>query len=452
VLGEQRWRKVRQTLDQVRRSGQVVTSTQYPAAEGPGVVDLEVTHVAGPHQADGSQVVYAFGIDVTERKRAQAALIDALAEAERANKAKSQFLSSMSHELRTPLNAVLGFGQLLAQQPLQPVQQQQVGEILQGGRHLLGLINDLLDLGRIESGELEISFEPVPARTLVDECIALMRPLAGERDIMLRHRPTASDEAHALADPKRLRQVLLNLLSNAIKYNRPGGVVVVEVEPAGQQLEFRVRDSGPGLSPDEQQRLFMPFERLSAGRTASDGTGIGLALSRQLVEAMGGRIGVLSEPGQGSTFWFQLRVADAPAGSAAPAAPPASRRRTALYIEDNPVNLMLMAAMLEDELDLVTEAEPLQGLDKAMALQPDLILLDIQLPGIDGYEVLRRLRKDERTRHIPVVAVSANAMRADVAAGKAAGFDAYLTKPVDLDELLATLRSLPAPAGAGETA
>ena len=446
VLGEARWRKLRQTLEQARRTGLVVTSAQYPAPDGNGQVELDVTHVAGPRHADGTQTVYAFGIDVTERRRAQVALIDALAEAERANKAKSQFLSSMSHELRTPLNAVLGFGQLLAQQPLSADQQHQVVEILRGGRHLLALINDLLDLGRIDAGELEVVCEAVDARAAVDECLGLMAPLAREHGVTLEHRRRGDGALPVHADPRRLRQVLLNLLSNAIKYNQPQGMVFVEAEPVAGGIELRVHDTGPGLSEDAQQRLFRPFERLGAGRGPVDGTGIGLALSRDLVQAMGGQIGVVSAPDHGSTFWFRLPPAAGtpPLAAATPAAAPlaAGARLRALYIEDNPVNLMLMAAMLEDELELETEADPLRGLARAQAAPPDLVLLDIQLPGIDGYEVLRRLRADPRTQGIPVVAVSANAMRADVAAGQAAGFQAYLTKPVDLDHLLATVREV----------
>jgi len=445
VLGEARWRKLRQTLDQVRRTGLVVTNAQYPAPDGNGQVELEVTHVAGPRHADGTQTVYAFGIDVTERRRAQAALIDALSEAERANKAKSQFLSSMSHELRTPLNAVLGFGQLLAQQPLSADQQRHVVEILRGGRHLLALINDLLDLGRIDAGELEVVCEAVDARAAIDECLGLMEPLAREHGVTLEHRRRDGGALPVHADPRRLRQVLLNLLSNAIKYNQPQGMVFVEAEAVAGGIELRVHDTGPGLSEDAQQRLFRPFERLGAGRGPVDGTGIGLALSRDLVQAMGGQIGVVSAVGDGSTFWFRLPVAGAlPAAAAAAAAVPAATgaRRRALYIEDNPVNLMLMAAMLEDELELETEADPFRGLERAQAAPPDLVLLDIQLPGIDGYEVLRRLRADPRTQRVPVVAVSANAMRTDVAAGQAAGFEAYLTKPVDLDHLLATVREV----------
>ena len=449
VLGTDMALTVRQHLQQARLDGRAVSESRFAAIDERGPLDLEVTHIAGPRQDDGSQRVYAFGADITERKRAQQALTAALAEAERANRTKSQFLSRMSHELRTPLNAVLGFGQLLQMQPMSAGQQQHVSEILRGGRHLLALINDLLDLGRIEAGELDLAFEAVVAEAAIADGLSLLHPLARERGITLQQALPARPGGCAWADPKRLRQVLLNLLSNAIKYNRPGGRVDVDCVVLDDALEFRCHDTGPGLTLDEQQRLFHPFERLDAARTAVDGTGIGLAISRSLVEAMGGHIGVNSTPGQGSTFWFRLPRADGTQGAAQRPSQPigarATRRLHALYIEDNLVNQLLLTAMLTGELDLDTAADPFEGLDKAFARPPDLVLLDIQLPGIDGFEVLRRLRADARTRRVPVVAVSANAMPADLDAGRAAGFAAYLTKPVERDELLTTVRRVTAP-------
>ena len=446
VLGPQRWLQVQAMIERVRQQGRAISEASYEREPGQGPIDLEVTHVAGPVLPDGQRTVYAFGVDITERKRAQQALTRALADAERANRAKSQFLSRMSHELRTPLNAVLGFGQLLHLQPLRDVQSQQVQEILRGGHHLLALINDLLDLSRVEAGELAVTCDSVDAEAAIDDALRLMQPLSAERTVTLAQLPAAQDPPTVWADPKRLRQVLLNLLSNAIKYNRPGGQVQVDTETLGDEVELRVRDDGPGLSAMQQQRLFRPFERLDAGQGEVDGTGIGLALCRSLVQAMGGRIGVHSKPGQGSTFWVRLRraapLSAAPTAAAAEAHDQPQRRPRALYIEDNPVNLMLMAAMLEDEFELETAAEPWAGLARAQAAPPDLILLDIQLPGMDGYEVLRHLRADARTRAVPVVAVSANAMPTDLAAGLRAGFDAYVTKPVDLAELLATVRQV----------
>ncbi len=455
VLGDARAQVVHGLHQQARLKGRAVGDSRYPHPDGSGWIDLQVTHVVNPPRPDGTRLIYSFGIDITERKRAQAALIEALGEAERANDAKSQFLSNMSHELRTPLHAVLGFSQVLAQQPLTDPQRRQIDEIVRGGRHLLDLIDDLFDLGRIEAGDLQVCVQPADALAIIDDCVDLIVPLAEGRALRLQHRRPAGTARRASsakaaptiwADPRRLRQVLLNLLSNAIKYSRDQGEVTVETERVDGELEIRVHDDGPGLSAEDQRRLFRPFERLDADSRGIDGSGIGLALSRSLVHAMGGQIGVRSGPAGGSTFWFRLRLAPSPPAPAAreQTGLPSGRRLRALYIEDNAVNQELMAAMLEDELDLQVEADPVKGLAHAAAGELDLVLLDIRLPGMSGYEVLRRLRADERSRQVPVIAVSANAVRADLTAGQAAGFDAYLTKPVHLDDLLATVRRVTA--------
>ena len=388
---------------------------------------------------------------VAERTRELALARDA---AERASRVKSEFLSSMSHELRTPLNAILGFSQLLQADPaLAPLERQRrfVREILRAGDHLLALVSEVLDLARIEAGKLPISMEPVDLAGLSAECLALLRPLAQERQITLHGLPPGPAMVHA--DRTRLRQVLLNLLSNAIKYNHDGGQVRLSCIDDGPTLCLTVHDTGPGLSIDQQARLFQDFERLDADRSSAQGSGIGLSLSRRLVMLMQGEIGVHSEPGQGCSFWLRLQRAAVPAKAPAPApledlaalpgnTPP--RMRRLLYIEDNPVNALLLEGMLEHRPHLQLQHAPLpeQGLDLAHSTRPDLVLLDIQLPGIDGYEVLRRLRQDPATRAIPVLALSANAMRSDVERGLAAGFAHYLAKPLDMRLLLAVLDGL----------
>ncbi|MBL8340004.1 MAG: PAS domain S-box protein [Rubrivivax sp.] len=470
VLGEERAGQIREELAGALTGAVVKVERSYPAGPGRARIDVEVTHVAGPVRADGSRTCYAFGIDITERNLAREALIAARDDAERANRAKSQFLSHMSHELRTPMNAVVGFAQLLAhdaQPPLAPHQQGYVHEMQRAARHLLGLINEVLDLGRIESGQLVVERAAVPVDELVAECLALVQPLALQRGVRLHTALTAPRQAQAWADRRRLEQVLLNLLGNGVKYNRVGGEVGVdwqlEETSAGAQLVIAVRDTGVGLSAAQRERLFQPFERLGAERGGVEGTGIGLALSLRLVQAMGGDIRVTSTPGAGSTFSVVLPAVSStlvahpvrpayPAHPAlathpahpmlpAPAGPPAARRRV-LYIEDNPVNVVVMEAMLArlPEVRLESAEQPMEGLQRAMRDPPDLVLLDIQMPEMDGFEVLARLRAHAATAQVPVLAVSASAMQADRDAALAAGFAEYLTKPVDLAVLSDAVR------------
>ncbi|MFO1274329.1 MAG: PAS domain-containing protein, partial [Rubrivivax sp.] len=429
--------------------GRSQVDRHYPAARGLPALDLEVTHVAGPLREDGRRQYYAFGIDITARKRAEAATVAARDEAERANRAKSQFLSQMSHELRTPLNAILGLGQLLASDPRHPLaaaQKSYVEEMVRGARHLLELINDVLDLGRVESGQLGLELDAVALEPLVAECLALVRPLAQAREVQLIAQPMPGLVVRA--DRRRLKQVLLNLLANAIKYNRRPGSVRVECRTEGTHLQLGVRDTGRGLTADERARLFQPFERLDAARLGVEGSGIGLALSRRLVDAMGGTLDVESEAGVGSLFWVRL-----PAASGGPAAAEAARAVAppppavdgaplVLYVEDNPVNVFVMEAMFErlPGYRLVCAQTPAEGLQLARAERPVLILLDVQLPEMNGPEVLQRLRAREDTRDIPVVAVSANAMADDIAEMMNAGAAAYLTKPLELDQLTGAVR------------
>jgi len=380
-------------------------------------------------------------------------LVAAKEEAERASRAKSEFLSRMSHELRTPMNAILGFGQLLELTLKEEEQADNVQEILHAGRHLLELINEVLDLARIEAGKLTISLEPVHLMPLIEECLALIRPVAEARSIRILESGRNCGE-YVQADRTRLKQALLNLLSNAVKYNQEAGTLSVTCIHDGDAIQICVSDTGAGLTAEQQSRLFSPFERLDADKTAIEGTGIGLALSRRLMELMHGEIGVESKPGIGSTFWLRLTVvheledesgnADSPIADADTAHTAGDKQWDILCIEDNPANLRLIERILSrrEDIRLLTATAPNLGLELAQADHPALILLDINLPDMDGYEVMQCLRENPATRDIPVVAVSANAMPKDLARGKAAGFVDYLTKPLDIDQLLRTVQQV----------
>lgn len=456
ILGQKRHDLVMAAIEEAKRSGPQTAESVYEATPFRPRTVLQVTHAIGAADASGRHRVFAFGIDISLRKAAEEALIAARDEAERANQAKSQFLASMSHELRTPLNAILGFGQLLltdTEAPLAERQQRQMTEILGGARHLLQLINEVLDLAAVEAGRLPVALSAVPLAPLLDDCIGLLRPLAAASGIALTLGDAQADGVTLRADPKRLKQVLLNLLGNAIKYNQPGGEVRIEGLALPDRWRITIADTGPGLSAPQQALLFDAFERLDAGGSAVEGSGLGLALSRGLVTAMDGHIGVDSQPGEGSRFWIEipLDATPPPAGARPPPlaltptarAAAASGRQKVLYIEDNPVNILLMEAMFDrlPELELITAPLPEPGLEMAKAELPALILLDIQLPGIDGFEVLRRLRAMPATAAIPVIAVSANAMASAIEQGRRAGFESYLTKPLDFELMRACIAS-----------
>ena len=425
-----------------------------PSASGRSPDDMLIKMVPGT-STDGTPLCYAFGIDISSLKQAEDALRAARDEAERANQAKTQFLSSMSHELRTPLNAVIGFSQVLehnADGNLTARQVRQLGEIRRAGGHLLALINDLLDLSRIEAGYTTLSLMPVPLAEVADDCVQLVQPLLARegRTLDLAAGPAVT----VRADRMRLKQVLLNLLSNAIKYNRPGGRVRLawhQGAEGDEGVHIEVHDEGPGLSDEAQARLFQPFERLGAEAGGTEGTGIGLALSRQLVQLMQGTIGVRSTVGQGSCFWLRLPAHIETTG----------RPARLLYLDDNPVNLALMEGLLEDQpgLTLHTSDNPAQALALMQADAPDGLLLDLQMPGIDGFEVVARLRKHEATRSLPVVAVSADITATTQARCRELGFVAYVTKPIDAEKLLQavalllqTARAVPPAGAAGPTA
>jgi len=383
--------------------------------------------------------------DITERKNAELAMVKAKEEAERASRAKSDFLSTMSHELRTPMNAVLGFGQLLEYE-LQPGSREldHVREILRGGRHLLGLIDDVLDLSRIESGRLSASIESVDLAEVVADCLRMMRPLAERRAIRIEIRDIGCEVLRA--DRVRLRQVLVNLLSNAIKYNVDGGVVELHAMAAGlQRVRVSVRDSGPGIAQERQHELFQPFSRLDAAHGPIEGTGIGLAIVRRLVELMGGGVGVESRLGHGSLFWFEL-PSDAVAARPDPDTVMASlfgewdgeTTSKVVYVDDDPANLRLMEQILarRPDVELVTAQDPLVGLELAQEHLPDLLLLDIHMAPIDGFEFLARVRRSKALSRTRAVAVTADAMPDTVTRTLAAGFDDCLTKPFDVRRVL----------------
>ena len=430
---------------------------EMPACRSDGsqiLVEVAVTRIP----VEGVPLFTAYLRDITERKRTEVALGQAKVEAERANKAKSEFLSRMSHELRTPLNAILGFGQLLQMQKLTPAQNDRVGHIVNAGRHLLDLINEVLDIARIEAGRVELSLEPVRVSDLVGETLDLIRPLASQRQIRIHH-PTDDHpliQRHVMADRQRFKQVLLNLLSNAVKYNADGGSVRLDyTEGDAGRLRIGVTDTGAGISADKVSRLFVPFERLGAETSNVQGTGLGLALSKRLMEAMDGAIGLDSVPGQGTTFWVELPHAenqmDRRSRVALTGAP--SHMETlegthkVLYIEDNLSNLTLIEHLLIEhtEIKLITAMQGGIGIDLARQHCPDLILLDLHLPDIPGWEVLARLRADEKTRDIPVIAVSADATPRQVERLMAAGAQDYLTKPLDIDRFHEMMRRVLVP-------
>ncbi len=386
--------------------------------------------------------------DITDNVAALAALHAAKSEAERANAAKSDFLSRMSHELRTPLNAVIGFGQLLEVDSPTDQQRESVEQIFRGGRHLLGLINEILDLARIETGRLSLSLEPIGIEGVVDEALDLVRPLAAERGIEVPMH-LGDDWSHRVfADQQRIKQVLINLLANAIKYNRPGGRVDVTCVPGDDRLRISITDTGQGISDEHVSTMFAPFERLGAESTSVEGTGLGLSLSKSLVEAMGGAIGVHTEVGVGSTFWIEVDLAPSvhetgsePIIDALPSTQIMGPSAQILYIEDNTSNILLVERLVDQRNDL-TVLTALTGEDGvALAIEhlPDLILLDVNLSGMDGHQVLQQLRARNDTRHIPIVVLSADAAPSQIDRFAENGVDHYLTKPIDIVELMATI-------------
>ena len=410
------------------------------------------------YNADGElQGVFVAARDITERKYLDQVLHDKNTElenatlvAEKANLAKSVFLSRMSHELRTPLNAILGFAQLLEGGSPTPtsVQIVRLQQITKAGWYLLELINEILDLAVIESGNLSLSLEPVSLTDVMHECQTMIESQAQKHDIHMRFIPF-DPTWFANGDRIRIKQVLINLLSNAIKYNREHGTVEVKCSASSDRFRISIKDSGMGLSPEKLAQLFQPFNRLGQETSSEEGTGIGLVVTKQLVELMGGNIGVESTVGVGSEFWIEL-IRDVMPQLAAEHALPAvlalqvhenTTPRTLLYVEDNPANMKLVEQIIvrRPDIRLLTAVDGDSGIEIARLSLPDVILMDINLPGISGIEALNILRKDPATAHIPVVALSANAMLNDIEKGLEAGFFLYLTKPIKVNEFMSAL-------------
>jgi PAS domain S-box-containing protein len=399
-------------------------------------------------------------LDITERKRLDQIVLENNIElkkakylADKANLAKSQFLSNMSHELRTPLNAILGFAQLIeaSNPPPSASQKRSIEQVLQAGWYLLNLINEILDLTLIESGKLSLSIEPVSIADLLLECKTIIEPSARARNLTLDF-PELDDSLHVIADQIRLKQILINLLSNAVKYNREKGKVVVTCsESTEQHLRIAIADTGVGLTPEHIAQLFQPFNRLGRERGPEEGTGIGLVMTKRLTELMGAKINVDSTVGEGTVFWFELerltqnRINPKNRSShnerALKSLVDENIKHTLLYVEDNPANLMLVEDMIASypNVTLLSARDGYQAIEIARLAQPDVILMDIHLPGIDGTEVLKMLAKDPLTTHIPVIALSAHAIPRDIESGLRAGFFRYITKPIKLNELMTAI-------------
>lgn len=393
--------------------------------------------------------------DITAQHDAEKKIIAAKEEAELANAAKSQFLSRMSHELRTPLNAILGFGQLLEEDDGSlnlETRKQYTKTMMNSGWHLLNLVEDVLDLASIEANKLELSMDTINTVAIIHECVNTMLPLAQDRNITLENTEYLNcDGCSVKADALRLKQVLLNLISNAVKYNREGGSVSVTCEKMDTSCgRICVTDTGTGISKENQDALFEPFSRLYLDTYALKGTGIGLSITKHLTELMGGSIGMDSQPGKGSTFWIELEL-DQQTGSECEAKVSVAKDESAteqcytlLYVEDSPSHIQLLQAIVDTipNISFLTAHTPLLGLELAAAHNPDLIILDICLPGMDGYKVLSKLQEHETLRDTPVIAMSSNAMPHEVEKGLRAGFRRYLTKPIKVTEFKKAINEL----------
>ena len=412
---------------------------------------------------DLAKAVENFRDSLVENKRLQAEESERAKEleiarniAENANRAKSEFLSSMSHELRTPLNSILGFGQLLetdTEAPLNEEQKDSVDRIVKSGMHLLELINDVLDFAKIEASKIVFSLESVPVNAIIEDSLKLVQAMAEERGIEISKADGFADDTEVIADYTRLKQSLLNLMSNAVKYNREGGYIFLSQEKTEEEnIRISITDTGKGIHSDDLENLFEPFNRLAAETSTIEGAGIGLTITRQIIEKMGGTVGVTSTVGQGSTFWLELPLGTGngiPHEAKADVAETKVERipadeRTILYVEDNPDNLKLMEGIIKrlPGYSLLAAHNAMLGIELAKTRLPDLIILDINMPGMDGFAALKELQDLKATQDIPVIGLSANAMPRDITRGLEAGFLRYLTKPVQVNEVFEVIDSL----------
>ncbi|MDH5436222.1 MAG: PAS domain S-box protein [Gammaproteobacteria bacterium] len=423
---------LRSSNDNVTKSGKIITCEWYNTP----LIDEE-QNVIG---------VASLVQDITERKHAEEALLKAKEEAEYANNAKSEFLSSMSHELRTPLNAIIGFGQIIKLEVKNKEQEQYVDEILKAGEHLLSLINTVLDLSRIETGTMDFSMHNISLNSVLIDAITLIKPLMDKKGITFIDKTEQQKDYVVQVDPVRLKQAIINLLSNAVKYNKKQGQILLRTDETDDgKLRISIEDTGQGLTAEQLERLFTSFDRLGKEKSNIEGTGIGLVITKHIMKMMNGSVGVKSIPDHGSCFWLEVMLGDnAEEALSEPkqlnneTVVTNDNQHTVLYIEDNAANLKLVELIIRKKsaFNMLSAMTPEEGIELANIHQPDLILLDINLPGMNGYEVYSYLQENERTKHIPVIGISANAMQKDIDRAMNAGFSDYITKPINATQLL----------------